>query len=283
MRYLFVFALFLSISICNSCGEAGQKKSADSTVTATDTAKSGDLAHSSMNALDWAGVYRGNLPCADCAGVAVALTLQKDLSFSSTSKYVGKSTPDLIEKGTFTWDASGTKITLHPEQGTPSQYLVGENKIIQLDAAGNQLTGPMADRFVLERQTAATSSADILAHGNAKLFETYWKLVEVRGKPVPPPRQGRREPHLVLKEKDSTLNGFGGCNPLTGKFLLQEGNRIRFSGVISTPITCLNQTVEDEFKKALQQSDNYNIQGDTLSMNKSKMAPLARFTAIYKH
>jgi len=279
MKWIFVFVTFISIVICNSCGEASQKKAADSSLTATDTPKPVASAHTSMNSLDWAGVYRGKLPCADCEGVALELVLRNDLTFSSTSKYVGKAAPDLNEKGTFAWDSTGNKITLHPEQGSPVQYKVGENKVIQLDAAGNEFSGAVADKFVLLKSADAKAAA--LLHGNAELKETYWKLSELRGKPLPATKSYRREIHLILKDKDSLVTGFAGCNNLSGKYILNEGNRIRFSGVASTLMTCLNQSTEDEFKKVLREADNFSIKGDTLSLNKARMTPLARFTAVY--
>ena len=38
---------------------------------------------------------------------------------------------------------------------------------------------------------------------------------------------------------------------------------------------------EDDFKKVLEQTDNYTISGENLSLNRAKMAPLAKFKAVY--
>ena len=37
-----------------------------------------DMAHNSQNSLDWAGVYQGILPCADCEGFDTVITLNWD-------------------------------------------------------------------------------------------------------------------------------------------------------------------------------------------------------------
>ena len=116
---------------------------------------------------------------------------------------------------------------------------------------------------------------------NAELQETYWKLIELKGKPIPPPAQDSREAHMILKKQDNRLNAFGGCNTLSGVYEMKEGNRIQFSNVISTMMACPDMMVEDEFKKVLGMVDNYSIKGDSLSLNKARMAPLARFAAVY--
>lgn len=43
--------------------------------------------HNSMNSLDWDGIYRGVFPCADCAGMQITITLNKDLSHISKDSY----------------------------------------------------------------------------------------------------------------------------------------------------------------------------------------------------
>ncbi len=116
---------------------------------------------------------------------------------------------------------------------------------------------------------------------NAELEGTYWRLIEVMGKPVPPLPQDKREAHMILKKQDNRLNAFGGCNTLSGGYEIKEGYQIRFSNVISTMMACPDMTVEDELKKVFGMADNYSIKGDSLSLNKARMAPLARFAAVY--
>lgn len=79
--------------------------------------------------------------------------------------------------------------------------------------------------------------------------------------------------------KDNKLQGNGGCNTLTGSYELMDGNRIKFSGVASTMMACPEMTTEGLLGRALQSCDNYSINGNNLSLNKAKMAPLVRFEA----
>jgi hypothetical protein len=48
-------------------------------------------------------------------------------------------------------------------------------------------------------------------------------------------------------------------------------------------MACPNLETETHFFKALQMADNYILNGDTLILNKARMAPLARFEAVYLH
>jgi heat shock protein HslJ len=125
-----------------------------------------------------------------------------------------------------------------------------------------------------------TSSSD--AGKEISLEGTYWKLTELNGQPIPEPEQANKELHLMLKSQDSTITAFAGCNGVGGNYELMAGNRIRFSRMISTMMACPALDTENAFKKVLETVDNYAIAGDMLSLNKAKMAPMARFKAVRK-
>lgn len=52
------------------------------------------------------------------------------------------------ESGTFEWNADGSIITL---KGKRLKFLIKENQLIHLDTAGNQMTGPLAEHYVLKK------------------------------------------------------------------------------------------------------------------------------------
>src|SRR5690554_7428111 len=62
--------------------------------------------------------------------------------------------------------------------------------------------------------------------------------------------------------------------------MLKDNNRIEFSRGMSTLMACENMEVETELAKVLEQADNYTIEGDILSLNKARVAPLARFKRV---
>jgi uncharacterized lipoprotein NlpE involved in copper resistance/heat shock protein HslJ len=109
--------------------------------------------HNSQNALDWSGTYKGITPCADCEGIETEVILNKDLTFVIKTKYLGKGDAKVFEeKGTFEWDNTGSIILLQGLKGSPSQYKVGENKLIQLDMDGKVITGQLAEKYVLPKE-----------------------------------------------------------------------------------------------------------------------------------
>lgn len=106
-----------------------------------------------------------------------------------------------------------------------------------------------------------------------------WKLVELAGKPVADKINGK-EPFLLLQKGDNRYSASGGCNGMGGSFELQENGRIKFSQGMSTMMACDNMEIETGLNNALITADNYSLSGDNLSLNKARMAPLARFKAV---
>lgn len=106
-----------------------------------------------------------------------------------------------------------------------------------------------------------------------------WKLVELAGKPVADKINGK-EPFILLQSKDNRYAATAGCNGLGGEFSLQAYGRIKFTLGMSTMMACEHMEIETELKRVLNTTDNYSLSGDDLSLNKARMAPLARFKAV---
>lgn len=224
-----------------------------------------DPAHNARNSLDWAGAYRGVLPCADCEGIETTVLLRPDGGYLARSRYLGESGVVSTSEGRFTWNAAGDAVSLAGD--SPALYRVEENKLVRLALDGSPNTGPLAEHYVLMK----------LPDGPT---ETYWKLVELNGQPVP---TLDREPYLILKDADGRVNGFGGCNGFSGGYTLDPATlRISFGQVVSTQMACAQgMEVEQAFHEVLRKADNYSLAGDHLTLNRARMAPLARFEAVY--
>jgi copper homeostasis protein (lipoprotein) len=275
-KLISIATLVIAVSLLNSCDNnsrdetsASKNISADSSLSPTDSPAVLTDQHTSANSVDWFGTYKGVLPCADCKGIETEIILNKDHTYSIKTTHLGKTDQPLEEKGNMSWNQAGNTITLTGVKDKPSQYFVGENRITQLDLGGHKITGALADKYVLVKQQATAVAST--QPGNAKLQETYWRLTEIMGKPV-----GSREMHIMLK-KDSTFQGFAGCNNLTGQYELKDGNRISFKKIAATLKACPNMETEEALKNVLEQTDNYSIRANNLSLNKARMAPLARF------
>jgi copper homeostasis protein (lipoprotein) len=105
--------------------------------------------HSSVNALDWNGVYKGTLPCADCEGIETHVTLTPDNTYTLKRIYLRKENDIRESSGTFTWNSDGNRIMF---DGNNGWYQVTENRLIHLDKSGNRVTGPLAEKYILLKQ-----------------------------------------------------------------------------------------------------------------------------------
>lgn len=228
-----------------------------------------DTAHNSKNALDWAGNYKGTLPCTDCEGIQTNIKLNYNDSFIIEYNYLGKEQPHFSYAGKIEWSSDGNKITLR-EKSNVVQYIVGENVLIQLDLNGNKIEGKLAENYQLRK-----------LFNNPLVTDKYWKLIELNGKKITAEQQAK-EANFILKSDENRIVGNGGCNSFFGTYQLLPGDRIQISPLGSTKMACLDDNVEDEFLKVLTIADNYTLQNDTLSLNKAKMAPLARFELVIK-
>lgn len=259
-------AILMIMTITLACNSSNQMKSDDASSAIPDN---------SMTFIDWPGTYNGIVPCTDCEGIETALTLHEDGTYLLKTKYLGRSETINTINGSFSWNKEGSKITLSGIDNGPSQYLVGENGLVQLDLKGNRITGALAQKYVLRKFNESDMKP------NASLTETYWKLIELNGNPVPPPPEGAREIHIVLRNDESRVTGFAGCNAMTGTYIVQEGQRLKFSRIASTLMACEQMEIEKAFGEMLERVDSYSIKGDNLSLNRIRMAPMARFEAVY--
>lgn len=117
---------------------------------------------------------------------------------------------------------------------------------------------------------------------NAPIVEKYWKLKTLDGKDIEMAENQEREIFFTLKSQENRVTGFAGCNGISGEYTLEEGNRIRFKNMATTMMICPDVAVnESEFLEIFELADNYTIQGDVLSLNVGRRAPLAVFEAVY--
>ncbi|MCL1938425.1 MAG: META domain-containing protein [Candidatus Azobacteroides sp.] len=113
-----------------------------------------------------------------------------------------------------------------------------------------------------------------------ELTDKYWKLVELMNEPVTYPEGYPKEAHIAFKSDGSTY-GNSGCNSFFGKYILENTDRIRFSQMAATQMTCIDMSIETKLLQALETTDSYSLKGDTLILYRAGMPPLARFEAVY--
>jgi len=140
------FVAFLSAALFTGCN-SNKKNTASEKRT---TLMASDRAHNSRNSLDYQGTYSGTMPCADCSGIDVEITLSGD-NFKRKMTYQGKEGQNMFDdSGKYVWNEEGDIITLG---GDPAeQYQVGENQLIALDMQGRHITGDLADMYILKKK-----------------------------------------------------------------------------------------------------------------------------------
>lgn len=109
-----------------------------------------------------------------------------------------------------------------------------------------------------------------------------WKLVEINGKSLTE-MKFMTEPFVEFDIEAQRMYGNGGCNGFSGSMELDEKlQRIRIGQVAATQKACLDMSIEAQLMEILSVVDNYSLGENTLSLNKARMAPLARFEAVKK-
>ena len=260
----------------SACGPAPTEPSAPiKAETATQPTASTDAgiqaaanSHNSANALDWAGVYKGVVPCADCEGIDTLLRLNMDNSYQLSTVYLGKDATPFKQAGSFEWDAKGSVIRLLNQKDGPALYKVVENQLIQLDMQGQLITGALAENYKLNKQ------ASVAEH---QLTGVRWKLTELMGQAIPA-TEPDTTPYLQFGD-DGRVSGFAGCNQFTGAYQV-ENLRLTFKPMATTQKACLSDSVEQQFLSTIQGIDNYSLNDSGLAFYKARTAALLRFTAV---
>ncbi|BEV06132.1 META domain-containing protein [Chryseobacterium gambrini] len=121
-------------------------------------------------------------------------------------------------------------------------------------------------------------SATAPSENNSDITGKTWQLTELNGKPIQL-KNPQAVPHFMLNTSTMRYEGHGGCNGVGGTFEIKpEAMRIKFNQGMSTMIACDDLETERAFTQALLSADNYSVNGNTLTLNKARMAPLAKFT-----
>ena len=88
-----IIAISLASLVLAACSKTENKKVEEQTPATTEAvseATEADTAHTTENALDWNGTYKGILPCADCEGIKTELELNSDKTYEIKETYLGK-------------------------------------------------------------------------------------------------------------------------------------------------------------------------------------------------
>lgn len=111
----------------------------------------------------------------------------------------------------------------------------------------------------------------------ATLENTYWSLYEMDGKMVETPAT-EREVYIKLLDKKSQLEGYAGCNIITGSYELTKES-LEFEAT-ATLRACDDMTKENYVFNALNNTNRYELNGEHLLLYNGTYL-LAIFQAKY--
>ncbi|HOS72507.1 MAG TPA: copper resistance protein NlpE N-terminal domain-containing protein [Bacteroidales bacterium] len=230
------------------CGNSGVKKAPDG--------------HTAQISLDWHGTYSGNLPCADCERIETELTINDDLTYILTSSHIkGDNEYTDTLSGRFTWKGNNIRLEGIPKNERSPWFKVEEGQVRYLDMQGKEIKGELENYYILRK------------NGNTSVEDKRWQIVEIYGKPV----EGSPETHyMIFYSEDGFVSAKMNCNMLRIPYKIQNEFRVRFGHGMSTLMACPDD-LEQEFLQVLSEADNLSTDGKYLSLNKARMAPLARF------
>ena len=137
---------FLTLSVLAlmavSCNENNKKEEAQTAQT--------EMAEQKVETPFYVGTYTGVLPCADCDGNNITLTINEDSYSSKESSNKGS----FEDKGSVSFNAETGVLTLKSDAGDGATILckVKENAIVMLDMDGNEVVGELASHYVLTKK-----------------------------------------------------------------------------------------------------------------------------------
>jgi uncharacterized lipoprotein NlpE involved in copper resistance len=146
-KIIYIFFIVTAFVSCKNTTE--ENNTAEQII---DTEQVPDM-HTSEIALDWQGVYRGVLPCADCEGIVTTVKLNDDSTYIITRLYLGKDEKAFEETGFFQWTEDGNAIVLKEKiKDSPTLFKVGENHLLHLSQDGQIIEGELAERYILRKE-----------------------------------------------------------------------------------------------------------------------------------
>lgn len=157
LYHLLRIALCLSLTACEApkqtATETGDVKNVPTKSNVLIDSQEVKVKPASTDSLAYPGTYQGVIPCADCNGIRMELTLQDNDTYRLVETYVGKGDEKPVEKtGTYTWSRPDSLITLSGLTDQPNRFLVSPGTLTQLDMDGTKPIGKMAKRYILSKQ-----------------------------------------------------------------------------------------------------------------------------------
>ena len=159
-----------------------------------------------------------------------------------------------------------------------ARILLDDKILFTTDTAAPVLThGGSTGVSIMLRRVGEVQPTPTKPTGNNPLERTYWKAIELVGKPTPA-QDAKREAHLVFQE--GRLSGSDGCNRVTGTYQL-KGDAVTFGPLAGTRMACINEAAEVEraFHEAMKSATRLTVASDRLELFDAAGNRVAAFAA----
>lgn len=142
MKKLFGMGLLLATVAVMSC-TGGQKKA---------VATEEGAAEEAVVEAAYYGTYEGVLPCADCPGIKVTLTIKEDTTYDLKEEYLEEEDGVMKESGTYRLVLNDEVIELlTPSSGDKTYYRILDGSVALTDSTGVLNEGELAEAYVLKK------------------------------------------------------------------------------------------------------------------------------------
>jgi putative lipoprotein len=176
----------------------------------------------------------------------------------------------------FTVDYDAAKISDDRRYVIRASVLVGGKLLFATDTATPVITrGAPLNVSLMMRMVAATTTSPPAAAGGRSVEGTYWRAIELAGKPTPA-QDPKREAHLVF-QAGGRVTGSDGCNRITGGYQRQD-DALTFGQIAGTRMACPDSAeIEGAFQAALKATVRFRVASDRLELLDASGTRVAAF------
>lgn len=105
------------------------------------------------------GVFYGYVPCDDCPGIKMTLSLKQNNNYLLVTQPARESSREFYEKGKYTWNDDSHTVVLTPrKESIIRHYLIeDEGTLVQVNSDGTRMVSKDPGRYILRRSDSVKS------------------------------------------------------------------------------------------------------------------------------
>lgn len=145
MNKLFFISMIVAVALLISCN---QKQSSNAQAGES---SSEQVENQKTTGVSFYGTYEGVLPCADCSGIKIILTLRDDSTYDLSREYL--ETTHGVESESGVYSLENDIITLiTPSSREKTYYKILDSQLALVDESGVLNQGELAEHYILNKK-----------------------------------------------------------------------------------------------------------------------------------